>query len=456
MSIVSHPASFRDPAGFVFEHEGEVYRAVADSYQEDYRQLTTSGLYEDLTSDDSMIPHEEVRDMALPPGYFLALKPERVPFVSYPYEWSFSQLRDAALLTLEIQSRAVKHQMTLKDASAFNITMHRGRPIFIDTLSFEQLKPGRPWSAYGQFCAHFLAPLALMSHKDIRLKKLLQTFIHGLPLDLASRLLPRRTWFKLSLLMHIHIHAWAQTKHASDKVKNEAQLSERQLENLVEGLQMAIEGLKIPRIATEWGNYYDDTNYTAQQFQEKVEVVTAWIKESGARVVCDLGANDGTFSRLARENAELVLSIDIDPLAVEANYRRCRQENDRITLPLLQDLTQPSPGLGWRLRERSGLLSRLQPEMGMALALVHHLAIGNNTPLWSFCSILADIAPTWIVEFPTKDDSQVKRLLLNRKDVFPNYNLEDFEKEAERLFIIAGKHHITGSYRTLFFLKQKM
>lgn len=452
MTLTSHPASFRDPAGFIFERERTLYRAVASSYKPDYDLLMNSGLYKALTSKGWLISHETVpgSEFDLPSGYDLVLKPEMIPFISYPYEWSFSQLKEAALLTLDIQAAALDHGMTLKDASGFNVTWHKGRPVFIDTLSFAALEEGQPWVAYGQFCSHFLAPLALMSLGDLRLQKLMREYIGGIPLDLASALLPRRSWLKLACLLHIHLHARAQNKYSSSSQKVEASLSKKAFGNLITGLRLAVEGFKFPRTVTEWGDYYNDTNYNQDQFQEKKDVIADWLREFNPQTVCDLGANDGTFSLLAEKSASLVVAVDIDPVAVELNYRRSREDGDSIMLPLLQDLTQPSPSLGWQLEERSGLFKRLEVELGLALALVHHLAIGNNAPLPKVCAMLAQAAPAWIVEFPDKEDSQVQRLLLNREDIFVDYNVAGFERALGSFFSIKKKHQITGSHRLLY------
>jgi hypothetical protein len=454
MPYIAHPASFRDPAGFVFERENEIYRAVSSSYKADYDHLMTSGLYGALTEKRWLIPHQEV-DLPMPDGIGRIIKPEHIPFVNYPYEWCFSQLQDAARLTLKIQAKALEFGMTLKDASAFNVTWYKGRPIFMDTLSLARLKPGAPWAAYGQFCSHFLAPLALMSHKDIRLQKLVQTNIGGIPLDLASALLPKRTWLKLSQLLHIHLHAKSQKKYADSTTKVNAVLDKKALITLIEGLRIAVNGFSLPNVTTEWGDYYNDTNYSPNQFQEKRDVISGWIKEVAPARVADLGANDGTFSNLAAQTATLVVAADIDPIAVEKNCRRCKKNKDEIMIPLLMDLTQPSPDLGWELKERSSLFERLKPELGLALALVHHLAIGNNVPFPKVCSMLAKLAPAWIVEFPDKPDSQVQRLLLNREDIFTDYNQPSFEAALRQFFDIRKQHHITDSQRSLYLLAAK-
>ena len=212
---IRHPASFRDRSGFVFQHDGCILRQVNHCYRPHYDQLLASGLYDELVGANLIVPHNEASgDLSFDSQAYKVLRPAQLAFVSYLYEWSFSQLRDAALATLEIERRALAKGMTLKDASAYNIQLHEARPKLIDTLSFERYEEGRPWIAYRQFCQHFLAPLALMSRVDVRLGQLLRIHLDGIPLDLASRLLPWRSRFNLSLGLHIHAHARSQRRHA--------------------------------------------------------------------------------------------------------------------------------------------------------------------------------------------------------------------------------------------------
>ena len=199
--------SFRDPGGFVYEDRGCIFRQVNLLAKEHYDHLMSSGLYRKLTESGLLIRHEETD--VLPPVPACAYKvicPARVAMISYPYEWSFGQYKDAALLTLAVQRQAIDHGMSLKDCSAYNVQFHEGRPVFIDTLSLERFQEGTPWVAYRQFCQHFLAPLALMSLTDIRLGQLTRTNLDGVPLDLATRLLPWRSRLRFGLLLHLHLH----------------------------------------------------------------------------------------------------------------------------------------------------------------------------------------------------------------------------------------------------------
>jgi Ribosomal protein L11 methylase len=455
-NIDHHPASFRDNNAYLFYYgkSGILYRALADSYLGDYNLLHSSGLYPELMRRGWLVPHT-IAEVPVPPGCSLVLQPEVLPFISYPYEWSFSQLKKAALLTLDIASLALQHGLILKDASGFNVAWKNGQPIFIDLPSFRRLEPGEPWPAYQQFCAHFLAPLALMKYTDLRLQKLFLCNIAGLPLDLTSKLLPRRTWLRMGLLIHLHLHARSQLKHAGVDKKVEVNLSTQTLRNLLHHLRLAVEGLRLPPTKTEWGDYYNDTNYTEDQFQAKKDIVGGWLDRMSPNRVCDLGANDGTFSRIAAQKAKLVISADIDPIAVDKNFNYVTDRRITNILPIIQDLTQPSPALGWELKERMPLQERLKADLGLALALVHHLVIGNNTPFRKFFSFLANTAPTWIVEFPAKEDSQVQRLLRNREDIFTDYSRHGFEAALYDSFIIHERREIEGTHRTLYLITLK-
>jgi hypothetical protein len=449
--------SFRDPSGFLFWHEGQLYRQVNHLYRENYDLLIASGLYQKLSAARFLISHEECQtNLARTPDGYKVIQPVRVPFISYPYEWSFSQLKDAALLTLKIQKIAMEHGMSLKDASAYNIQFVQGKPLLIDTLSFEKYTEGRPWVAYRQFCQHFLAPLTLMAHSDVRLNQLSRIFLDGIPLDLASRLLPARTRFKFSLLSHIHLHARSQ-KHYQDKpVKtSERKLSRFSFMALIDNLQSAVAGLRWQPQGTEWAEYYEHTNYSASAIEFKRKCVDDFLKVLNPRHVWDIGANTGLFSRLASARHIPTVSLDIDPAAVEKNYRLSRQEGNLFLLPLVGDITNPSPAIGWGNTERMSLLERGPADTILALALVHHLAIANNLPFAKIAALFSGLCQTLIVEFIPKEDSQVQRLLATREDIFPDYHARGFEEEFTRFFSIECSEKIAQSGRIIYLLKNK-
>ena len=452
-------ASFRDPSGFIFKRDGVLYRQVNKAYQKAYDKLMSGGVYDTLTLKGMLIAHEEVDMPAADPGLaYKVIRPEVVPFISYPYEWSFSQLKDAALLTLASTRAALEKGMILKDASAYNIQFVNGKPVLIDTLSFDIYKEGAPWDGYRQFCQHFLAPLALGALVDIRLLQLMRVYIDGIPLDLASGLLPGKTKLGLAgLAVHIHLHAKAQQQY-SDKQAAQARavkLSKAGLLNILDGLEKTIQPLKWEPKGTEWGDYYHCTNYSDDALKTKGEIVGRLIEIAAPKIAWDLGANNGLFSReLSRRGVQTIAS-DVDPAAVEQDYLAVKANGEQHLLPLVIDLTNPSPALGWAHRERASLLERGPVDLVMALALIHHLAISNNVPLSAVAQFFTSAARWAIVEFVPKSDSQVQRLLASRKDIFPDYTAEGFEHAFSAYFSIEEKTPIPGSDRVLYLLKRK-
>jgi len=448
--------SFRDPSGFIFLRDSVIYRQVNSIYKKHYDHFIDSGLYKSLVDSKVLIPHKEVStDFALTRDAYKVLMPEKAPFISYPYEWCFSQLKDAALLTLSLQKTALEYGMSLKDANAYNIQFVNGSPVFIDTISFEMVKEGYPWAAYRQFCQHFLAPLALMAYSDIRLNQLLRTNIDGIPLDLASLLLPFKTRLRFSLLMHLHIHAKTQKRYADKDVnKQTAKMSRSALLNIINSLESAVKRLHWQPCGTEWADYYDISNYTSDSFQLKKLIVLDFLLIAKPKSVWDLGANLGIFSRIAGDIGISTISFDIDPSAVEKNYLYSREKDEKNILPLLLDLTNPSPGIGWANEERMSLMERGPADMVMGLALIHHLAISNNLPLENIAAFFSRIGKWLIIEFVPKSDLQVKKLLATREDIFPNYAIEAFEKSFSRYFYIHTSKEITGSNRKLYLMER--
>jgi hypothetical protein len=450
------PSSFRDPSGFLFYRNGSIYRQVNISYKENYDHLMNSGLYETLVGAELLIPHKEVDiEGAKPDKSYKIIQPELITFISYPYEWSFSQLKDGTLTTLEIQKKSLDFGMSLKDCSAYNIQFRKGKPILIDTLSFEKYSPGKPWAAYRQFCQHFLAPLALMSYKDIRLNQLFRIYIDGVPLDLASSLLPLSTCFRFSLLSHLHLHAKSQN-HFADKTINTSGRKVTLLSflGLIDNLESTIKEMKWRDQRSEWAHYYEDTNYSPESLQQKRQIVAEFLNTINPRSVWDLGANVGMFSRIASDRGIQTISFDIDPAAVEKNYLDCIKNDETNILPLLLDLTNPSPGIGWENQERISLVDRAPADAVFALALIHHLAISNNLPLKKIADFFKKICNWLVIEFIPKSDSKVRRLLTTREDIFLDYTQRIFESEFRKYFKIENSVKIKDSERILYLMKR--
>jgi hypothetical protein len=455
-----HQASFRDPAGFVFTLDGVLYRQVNPVGRADYDALMTSGLYEQLVGAGDLVGHEEVGASISPyGGASTVLRPTRVDFISYPYEWCFSQLKDAALLTLRLQRAAVERGMSLKDATAYNVVFDDGRPIWIDTLSFERLTPGRPWVAYRQFCQFFMAPLALMSYVDVRLLQLLRSHLDGIPLDLASRLLPAGTRLRPGLLTHIHLQAAAERqvarRNAPARTGRVAGITPTAAAGILDSLERTVRGLTWRSPKTTWGNYYDATNYTDAAFAHKREIVSAAIDRVAPRNVWDLGANDGTFSRLASDRGIPTVAFDVDPVAVEKNYQQVVARREQNLLPLLLDLTNPSSRSGWAHEERESFADRGPADLVLALALVHHLAIAHNLPLSRVAEFFSRIARALVIEFVPKSDSQLQRMLATRVDIFDEYTREDFEAAFDAWFSIEETHPVRDAERIVYLMRRR-
>jgi hypothetical protein len=454
-------ASFRDPSGFLFSREGVLYRQINKIYTENYDRLMSSKLYTRLVDSQLLIPHEDVSIESEDPSLaYKIIKPERLTFISYPYEWSFSQLKDAALATLAIQKLALESGMVLKDASAYNIQFHHGKPILIDTLSFEIYHEGEPWVAYRQFCQHFLAPLALISHRDVRLSQLLRVYIDGIPLDLAASLLPRKTRYGLGLAAHIHMHAAAQKRYADKPVAKEQptrKISKLQFMGLMDSLETTTRKLSWKPSGTEWGDYYTASSghYTSSAFEHKKQVVSQFLERIHPITIWDLGGNTGEFSRLATGMGSYTIAFDIDPAAVEQNYLQVKKNKDTLMLPLVMDFTNPSPSLGWHNQERHSLLERAPADALLALALIHHLAISNNVPLPLLAEYFQSLGKSLVIEWVPKDDSQVQKLLASRQDIFSDYHQESFEAAFGNYFHIKEKVSIQDSPRVLYLLERK-
>jgi len=455
-----HSSSFRDPSGFIFYRNNTIYRQINKSYKDNYDFLINCGLYKTLADNRLLIPHLETEvKYSKSDAAYKTVQPEMIPFISYPYEWCFNQLKDAALTTLKIQKKSLEFGMSLKDCSAYNIQFKNGKPILIDTLSFAKYNEGEPWIAYRQFCQHFLAPLSLMSHNDIRLNQLLRIYIDGVPLDLASTLLPFRTHLKFFLFSHIHLHARSQKYFADKSIKTDnRKMRLRSFFGIIDSLESGINKLKWKIPKTEWVNYYSQThNYSSDAFKHKKQIVENFLGKIKPKIIWDLGGNVGEFSRIASDKGIQTISFDIDPAAVEMNYLDSVRKGEVNILPLMIDITNPSPGIGWENKERHSLFERTSADTIMALALIHHLAITNNLPLYRIVQFFNLLSRKFlIIEFVPKSDSQVQKLISTRADLFPEYKQQVFEDVFQKYFKINSSKGITDSKRVLYLMEKRL
>lgn len=444
-------ASFRDPAGYIYYENGKVYRKINKCYFDKYEYLMQSGLYKELVDRGYLISHKEVRKS----DEYIIIEVEKVPFISYPYEWCFEELKDAALLTLNIQRLALKYNMVLKDASSYNIQFLNGKAIFIDTLSFDFYKEDSPWGAYGQFCRHFIGPLLLMRYVDENSNCLLRNYIDGIPVEFANNILKGRGGFVAR--QHIKWHSKAIIKN-NDKVSNvkEMKVSKNNVINIVEMMIRQINKLKRKKVLTEWDKYYDNTNYSEVSDNSKIKLVKSYLKEikfNNSDVLFDLGANDGKYSRMAAEMGFNVISFDIDINAVNRNYNMVKENDEVRILPLRLDLTNPSPAIGFGCSERGSLNDRASVKCVMALALIHHICISNNVPFDKVAEWFSKLGEYLIIEFVPKDDSQIEKMLKTRDDIFDSYDKKNFEGCFSKYFDILKKNNISKSKRVIYLMR---
>jgi len=453
-----HQASFRDPSGYMF-YDGDVLRrAINPIYFRQYNALKDSGFFKTLIKNKLLIPHTQttVSDQQI------VITPEPIAFITNPYEWSFEQYKHAALHTLKVHKYALSKGFILKDASAYNVTFHKGSPVFIDTLSFDFYEKDTPWRAYKQFITHFFGPLVLASYHGTEIFKMLQTHIDGIPVKLIASLLPGKSKLSSTIYTNIHLLAKMERTHSEDyKAETKiAKLSLKAQNNIIDNLFDFIKKLSIKE-ETEWGNYYDKTNYNDAAFQGKKTLIEDWVTALNPQRLIDIGGNDGTFARTVVTKVPHVIVTDIDSNAVGYNYKQIQQNKETNMLAFVCDVLQPAPGIGLNNSERNSLVERLQdysPDVTMALALIHHITLSGNVPFDRSAQFFAAFSKHLILEFPTREDSWVSSLLVRKREFmnhFDFYNQEAFEDGYKHYFDIQKKETVPGTKRVLYLLKNK-
>ena len=452
-----HPASYRDPSGYIFTQDSIIYRQVNEVYAPHYELLMSSGLYQQLIEKKWLIEHEEVNDLHTSSDdqqkTFKILRPQRIGFITYPYEWCFSQLKEAALLTLKIQQLAMINGMSLKDATAFNITFDGSRAVFIDTLSFEKYEASRPWIAYRQFCETFLAPLLLAAWQDPDLIRLMVTYPDGIPIEICASLLPLSSKFKSISSLHIHLQSGIKGQVAKSG-KSSGSFNANKLERIISHLISGVSSLQLNKKISNWSDYYTQTILQDNYLKDKERIVEEMIDKISFSTSIDLGSNTGQFALMLEKKGKKVIALDIDPLCVERLYQHSSEKKLNITT-LVSDLVNPAPAIGWNNKERAALLQRLNGDLVLALALVHHLCIGKNLPFASLAEVTSNLGQYLIIEFVPKEDEKVKQLLSFREDIFQEYDIEHFRSAFAQYFEILQTSNVGSSRRTLFLMKKK-
>lgn len=458
------PGSFRDPNSRVVFRREKVYRLLGSQAFEDWKALLASQLFKRELELGRIVETRQVDiDSVLTepdPNWVAALEHERLSFLSYPYEWCFGMLRDAALFQLELLSQALAEELILKDASPFNIQFRDLRPTFIDIGSFQRLAANQTWEAYSQFCQLFLFPLLLQAHKDVPFQPWLAARLDGIPAIEMANLMSWRDLVRPGVFTHVYLQAKLRKRYQSLDSELESSVRTGQFEKQMilvnlQRLSKLIRRLEWSPPSSEWSEYSDDNSYA----EDDRELKRSFVRESlGTRrrgLVWDLGCNTGEYSIVASDHADLVVAFDADHLAIERFYRRLRREGRTSILPVVMNLAQPSPALGWRSRERASLEQRPKPDLALVLALVHHLALSANVPLSEFMAFAASLTGELIIEFPTREDAMVQRLLARKSEQHPEYSRAAFEQALNRHFRVLRTVDLIGGHRRLYHAARK-
>ncbi|HLK27450.1 MAG TPA: hypothetical protein VKT28_02630 [Puia sp.] len=453
-----HPASFKDPSGFVFKANGKYYRQVNKSYKEDYDLLMSSGLYKALVDKKLLIPHTELNEnFTQSEDWYKTLLPEQLSFISYPYEWSFDELKDAAWVTLRVLKIAVKHGMILKDGTSFNIQFHEGRPVFIDTLSFEKYDESKPWIAYKQFCECFLFPLYLEHYHKVDIQKLLSVYLEGIPATTTAKLLPAKSRFKISAWLHVFLQASVTAKTKPTNQTATASFNKAKLLNLIESLQSAIKPLHVKTtIQSTWNNYYGETILSKNYLDAKEKVFRDFVSDINDGRTMDVGCNDGYFSKILAEKNSNVIAVDFDSQCVNKLYLDIKAGSVKGILPFCIDLTNPSPAVGFNHSERQSFAERAKADTVTALALIHHIVLSKNVPFSDVAKMFSDITKKHLViEFVPISDEKSQQLVANKTTYHKPYDPDAFENHFLQYFEIERKQIISGTERILYRLKKR-
>ncbi len=450
------PGSFRDWDSRVFYDDGRILRALSEDGLADWLALSGSKLFRDAVAEGKLVATSRLDETAIADAAAV-LEHEPIPFVSYPYEWTFAMLRDAALLQLELLRRALDEDLILKDSSSYNVQWLGARPQFIDIGSFERLRPGEPWAGYRQFCMLYLNPLLLQAYKGVDFRPWLRGSLDGItPVD-ARRVFSFRDVFRRGVLTNVALHARLERKHDDSQrdVKTELRRAGFKKELIVANvrrLEKLVRGLDWKPGSTAWSGYSATTSYDEADAARKEEFVREVVHTRDWNLVWDIGCNEGRHSRIAAENARYVVALDGDPAVVDRLYRLLAAEEETTILPLAVDVTDPSPALGWHGLERQTLEGRGRPDLTLCLAVLHHVAIGGNVPVPEFLSWLAGLGTALVIEFPTRDDPRVATLLERKKPgAHPDYDREPFERALAEHFEIERTEELASGTRVLYF-----
>ncbi|MGZ2403904.1 hypothetical protein [Rhizobium ruizarguesonis] len=458
--------SFRDKHNQVFEQDGAILRGISIEAEQNWIALSEEPFFRQLL-EEGYVVKTELRKQGIS-GWPATMHHARVPTISYPYEWSFGMLKSAALFHLHLLERCLENGWMLKDASAYNVQWNGAKPVFIDIPSFERYDEGAPWAAYRQFCMMFLYPLMLSAYRGIDFRPLLRSSLDGITPSAARKMLGGSAAYKPGVLSHVFLHATlerrAELKDAAEarsvtensgrsvRNRNVARHTKRMLLGTIDSLRRIVRKLELPEVRTSWGNYAQEHSYSDGSFEAKKAFVQRHCSTRRRTCVWDIGCNTGTFSRLAAAHSDQVIAIDGDGLAIERLYRALKAEQNTRILPLVANLTNPSPNQGWLGTERVSLEERSKPELILCLALIHHLVLTANVPLISVIQWLRSFNCDVVLEYVDLEDPMCQMLLRNRGGSHHSLTDHELRNSLQGKFTVVDSEDLKGGLRTIFLL----
>ena len=457
--------SFRDRANQVYYVDGRVLRGLSETALAHWHALVGQKFFQKMLKKGRVIGTELLAgDDGLgatiaKDGWSGVLEHRTLPMVTYPYEWTFGMLKDAALLHLDLLEELIENDWILKDATAYNVQWIGPKPTFIDVVSFEPLQKNAPWIGYRQFCMMFLIPLLLKAHRDIDYIPFLRSDLEGISPAEAVKFFSFPGLFKKGVFMHVYLHSKLQVAYSDDQPKKR-DVSNKKVKHTkamvlgtIQGLRRLVKRLKLKNQPTTWGDYDQKHSYSDESFEQKQAFVQRHVEKKHWGMIWDIGCNTGTFSKLCSPFADSVLSIDGDAMAIEKLYQQQKREEKSNILPLIMNLGNLSPNQGWRGQERKALEERGTPDFLLCLALIHHMVISANIPMRDFLAWIRSLDSDVILEFVGPEDEMTQHLLKNRVNQYTDYTEENFDSIASEMFTIVEKMPLKSGRRQIYYLQ---
>lgn len=448
-----HPASYRDPSGYVYQHEGIFYRFVRNTYQKHYDFANFNNIYKKAIEKNLLLNFREINEKHInDETFYKTLLPDQITFENYPWEWSFDQFKDAAISTLALCKLSIENGMILKDATPLNVRLISGKMKWIDHLSFEIYKNGDTWIAYRQFCEMFLNPLLIASYCGLEIHRLLMAYPEGLTAQTTAQLLPFHCRFKLHIQLHVFLQAKIQN-NAKEK-RSDKDFSAEKIKRILDSLSECINSLRTQKSHVKWSNYYEKTILSHEYLNDKINIVSTLLSKINYTNALDIGCNDGTMSLLCH-NKSTIIAADSDSECINQLYKNIKKKKIDNVYPVVADLIFPTGGMGWENNEYLSFYKRTEFDLIIALALIHHLCIGKNIPLDNVARLFASLGEHLIIEFVPKDDYKVQEMMANREDIFENYNEISFTACFSKYFKIDQEINVKSSTRKIYYMRRE-